>query len=833
MLYCPEGISLIQIWLNHGISECFAATLSSYLLGVYILLFGTMQVWMYKRYGTLASAPLHQSTLYYLQFFLCFLLSALALSRFLLQVLLLNPGAIYGYMLIWTSVSVLIYPYSAVLIWLECNYHLPSVPPKGHGIILLVFWTLNFITENLTLLNLARHDWWFHPTKLSDKIEMALFVGRYVTCLLLFVLGLRAPGITTRDYFNAHEYTNRILPPNRSNSQRSSSWLGNAYHHMSVLLPFLWPKKSTVLQIKLIICILLLFIARIINVFVPLYSKYIVDSLKTVPLTFRWDLVVTFVGMKFLQGQGTGGMGLLNNLRSYLWLAIQQYTSREVQVSLFAHLHSLSLNWHLKRKTGEVLRIMDRGTDSINSLLSSLFFSIIPTLIDIIIAVIFFATFFNSWFGAIVFTTMALYLAFTVIITEWRTKFQRSMNLADNACKGRSVDSLLNFETVKYYGAEAYEVEAYRESILQYQEEEWKSVVSLQLLNTLQNTVISGGLLVGSLFCVYLVTIKQELTAGDYVLFASYLIQLYVPLNWFGTYYRVIQKNFVDMENMLDLLSEEAEILDAPGAMPLAITKGAVEFRNVSFAYTEERLILRNISFTVPPGKTVALVGPSGSGKSTIIRLLFRFYDVDQGAILVDGQNTKTVRQSSLRRAIGVVPQDTVLFNNTIKFNIQYGRVAAPDADIIEAARSADIHERILTFPEGYNTQVGERGLKLSGGEKQRVAIARTILKSPIVVLLDEATSALDTQTERNIQSALSRVCANRTTIIVAHRLSTIIHADEILVLKDGEIVERGRHEELLNFGGMYHSMWEAQLKNDDIQADSDQVNAAGDTDQS
>lgn len=804
-----------------------------------MLIFGTMQIWMYKKYGTVVSITLPQSILYYIQFFLCFLLSALALSRFLLQITLLNPGAIYGYMLAWTGVSVLVYPYSAVLLWLECNYnYLRSTPHKGHGLILLVFWTLNFITENLTLMNLGRHDWWFHPTKLSDQVEMGLFVGRYVACLLLFVIGLRAPGMWhfDRDYFVDGASAYRFLPRNRNSSQGSSSWLGNAYDHMSTLLPFLWPKKSAMLQFNLIVCILLLFIARIINVFVPLYSKYIVDSLKAEPLKFRWDLVVTYVAMKFLQGQGTGGMGLLNNLRSYLWLGIQQYTSREVQVSLFAHLHSLSLNWHLKRKTGEVLRIMDRGTDSINSLLSSLFFSIIPTLIDIIIAVIFFATFFNSWFGAIVFTTMALYLAFTIVITEWRTKFQRSMNLADNACKGRSVDSLLNFETVKYYGAEVYEVEAYKEAILEYQEEEWKSVVSLQLLNTLQNVVISGGLLVGSLYCVYSVTVKQELTAGDYVLFASYLIQLYVPLNWFGTYYRVIQKNFVDMENMLDLLSEEAEILDAPGAMPLAITKGAVEFRNVSFAYTEERLILRNLSFTVPPGKTVALVGPSGSGKSTIIRLLFRFYDVDQGAILVDGQNTKTVRQSSLRRAIGVVPQDTVLFNNTIKFNIEYGgygRLFAPDADIIEAARLADIHERILSFPDGYNTQVGERGLKLSGGEKQRIAIARTILKQPIVVLLDEATSALDTQTERNIQSALSRVCANRTTIVVAHRLSTIIHADEIIVLKDGEIVERGRHEELLNVGGMYRSMWEAQLKNDDVQASTDNLNAAGDTDES
>ncbi|KAG8297690.1 ATP-binding cassette sub- B member 6, mitochondrial [Homalodisca vitripennis] len=389
------------------------------------------------------------------------------------------------------------------------------------------------------------------------------------------------------------------------------------------------------------------------------------------------------------------------------------------------------------------------------------------------------------------------------------------MNLADNATKARSVDSLLNFETVKYYGAESYEVEAYRNAVLDYQKEEIKSVLSLTFLNSLQNIIVCSGLLIGSLLCVNMVVNEQTLSVGDYVLFASYIIQLYVPLNWFGTYYRAIQKNFVDMENMFDLLQAEPEVIDAPGAPPLAVNGGQVEFRNVVFSYVPERVVLRNISFTVPPGKTVALVGPSGSGKSTIIRLLFRFYDTEQGAILIDGQNVKTVRQDSLRRAIGVVPQDTVLFNNTIKYNIQYGRVNALDADIVAAAKSADIHTRILSFPEAYNTQVGERGLKLSGGEKQRVAIARTILKSPAVVLLDEATSALDTQTERNIQAALTQVCKNRTTIIVAHRLSTIIHADEILVLKDGEIVERGRHEELVASGGVYSNMWHQQLEND------------------
>lgn len=491
-------------------------------------------------------------------------------------------------------------------------------------------------------------------------------------------------------------------------------------------------------------------------------------------------------------------MGLLNNLRSFLWIRIQQYTTREIELELFAHLHSLSLKWHLNRKTGEVLRIMDRGTDSITNLLNYILFSITPTIIDILIAVVFFITMFNAWFGLIVFITMSLYIAATIMVTEWRTKFQRRMNLADNAQKARSVDSLLNFETVKYYVAEKYELECYKESILNYQKEEFSSIFTLNILNTVQNVIVCAGLLAGSLLCAWMVYAQKGLTVGDYVLFATYIIQLYVPLNWFGTFYRAIQKNFVDMENMFDLLKEEQEVIDAPGAADLTVVRGGVDFSNVTFGYTPERFVLKNVSFSVPPGRTVALVGPSGAGKSTIIRLLFRFYDVDSGSIMIDGQNIKTVTQASLRRSIGVVPQDTVLFNNTIKFNIQYGNINAPEADVIKAARNADIHDRIMSFPEKYETQVGERGLRLSGGEKQRVAIARTILKSPHIVLLDEATSALDTQTERNIQSALARVCANRTTIIVAHRLSTVIHADEILVLKDGVIIERGKHEHLL-----------------------------------
>ena len=819
MTYCPPNITFTEIWVNHGMSKCFMDTVSTAVISLYLLIFGTVQLWMYRQYGTETNAGLlPKSKLYIVQKFFLYFIPVLNIVRIILQGTVLDDEKVYGYMILTTVLTVIIYPYSVHILKVERHKLLPTVPPQGHGLVLLGFWTLAFVAENLVFVNIGRLEWWFHLNTTTDQIEMALFVLRYVSTLIIFALGLKAPGIT---WSTDPEYrTLNDGPTARSRyyqgrtEENSSTWK-SAWYKVSTLAPFLWPEKSFLLQLRVMFCFVLLISGRVINLYVPIYNKMIVDSVSTAPVVFRWDFILIYVAFKFLQGGGTGGMGVLNNLRSFLWIRIQQYTTREIEVELFRHLHSLSLRWHLGRKTGEVLKVMDRGTDSINNLLNYILFSIVPTIVDIIVAIGFFVTAFNKWFGLIVFLTMSSYIAATILVTEWRTKFQRRMNLADNAQKARSVDSLLNFETVKYYGAEAYEVDSYRKAIIDFQVQEWKSMITLNILNTLQNIIVCSGLLAGSLLCLHMVVSKQGLTVGDYVLFASYIIQLYVPLNWFGTYYRAIQKNFVDMENMFDLLREEQEVIDAPGAGPLIVKRGQVEFTNVAFSYTPEKLILKNISFIVPAGKTVALVGPSGAGKSTIVRLLFRFYDVEQGAILIDGQNIKTVKQDSLRRAIGVVPQDTVLFNNTIKYNIQYGRIEAVDADVIAAAKNADIHERILSFPSGYETQVGERGLRLSGGEKQRVAIARTILKEPAIALLDEATSALDTQTERNIQAALSRVCANRTTIIIAHRLSTIIHADEILVLKDGEIVERGRHEELISYEGMYHSMWQAQLQND------------------
>ncbi|XP_063703169.1 ATP-binding cassette sub-family B member 6 [Culicoides brevitarsis] len=800
--YCPPNVTFNQVWLNHGLSQCFMDTIASSVMFGFIFLFGTIEMLMYRKHGT-RNENVFPSKLYKFQLFLTFLMICLTAVRFILQGFVYEDHHIYGFMIMSVCFNVIGFLYSWCLIVKERNFLLPSVPTRGHGLVLLVFWTLAFVTENLVFINYKHADWWFNLTTQKDKIEMGLFITRYITTLLIFVIGLKAPGINPNgDYSNM----------NQANQENVSTWRGSI-RKLRTLFPFLWPKKDVFLQFRVIFCFVLLLSGRVINVYVPIYNKKIVDSLSGVAPSFRWDWILLYVGMKFFQGGGTGSMGVLNNLRSFLWIRIQQYTTREIELELFAHLHNLSLRWHLNRKTGEVLRIMDRGTDSITNLLNYILFSIAPTIVDILIAVVFFITAFNIWFGIIVFVTMTLYIVATISVTEWRTKFQRRMNLADNAQKARSVDSLLNFETVKYYGAEKYEVECYREAILKYQTEEWKSNVTLNILNTVQNVIVCAGLLAGSLLCAWMVYAQKGLTVGDYVLFATYIIQLYVPLNWFGTFYRAIQKNFIDMENMFDLLREEQEILDPPGAPDLAVIRGSVDFSNVTFGYTPERFVLKNVSFTVPAGKTVALVGPSGAGKSTIIRLLFRFYDVDSGAIMIDSQNIKTVTQQSLRKAIGVVPQDTVLFNNTIKYNIQYGRVDAPEADVLTASRSADIHEKIMTFPEKYETQVGERGLRLSGGEKQRVAIARTILKSPFIVMLDEATSALDTQTERNIQTALQKVCANRTTIIVAHRLSTIIHADNILVLKDGAIVERGRHDQLLLAKGVYYDMWNQQLQ--------------------
>ncbi|XP_039674265.1 ATP-binding cassette sub-family B member 6, mitochondrial [Perca fluviatilis] len=614
-----------------------------------------------------------------------------------------------------------------------------------------------------------------------------------------------------------------------SSSSLPSVWQGFG-RKVKLLLPYVWPKGNAALQGLVLLCVGLLAAERLVNVLVPVYSKNIVNELSAGGgWTSMIATVCIYTLLKFLQGGGAGTSGFISNLRQFLWIKVQQFTSRGVQVCLFSHLHGLSLRWHLERRTGDVLRSVDRGTSSINNLLSYILFSILPTICDIIIAIIYFVSYFNIWFGLIVFTCMVLYLTCTILITEWRTKYRREMNNQDNNAKSRAVDSLLNFETVKYYCAEDYEVRCFEEAIREYQHCEWKSSASLALLNQSQNIIIGSGLLAGSLLCAYLVY-EGQFQVGDYVLFGTYIIQLYTPLNWFGTYYRLIQSAFVDMENMLALLTEQKEVQDSEDAWDLQLTAGQVEFDRVCFSYVPGTEILRDVSFTVEAGQTVALVGPSGSGKSSILRLLFRFYDPQSGSIRIDGQDISKVRQSSLRFYIGVVPQDTVLFNNTIGNNIRYSRVTASDEEVERAAMAADIHARILELPQGYNTEVGERGLKLSGGEKQRVAIARTILKEPRIILLDEATSSLDTQTERKIQASLAEVCTNRTTIVIAHRLSTIVGANQILVVHNGQIAERGRHDELLVQGGLYAAMWMKQQKSHDTQTETQTNNQTQDT---
>ncbi|XP_071016302.1 ATP-binding cassette sub-family B member 6-like isoform X2 [Oncorhynchus clarkii lewisi] len=776
--YCEASASISEAWLEGGISPCFYFTLVPTVLLTLSFFFGTFHCVCYRRYGTeMEPKFVPRSRLYGLQLSVSLLLLLQFLGGLIWRAA--GGGELPGYVVLYGLLSMLGWAWAVALLRLERRRVLVRDRTRGHSTVLLLFWAVAFSAENLAFVSWASPYWWWG---LENTQQQLLLDG----------------------------------------AEESQSTWHDFGQKVRLLVPYMWPRGSMLLQGLVLLCLCLLGLERVINVFVPIYYKNIVNELtdgsswKTLATT-----VCVYVLLKFLQGGGAGASGFVSNLRSFLWIRVQQYTNRVVQVRLFSHLHSLSLRWHLGRRTGDVLRSIDRGTSSINSLLSYIVFSIFPTIADIVISIIYFITYFNAWFGLIVFVCMFLYLTLTIIITEWRTKYRRDMNTQDNNAKSKAVDSLLNFETVKYYNAENYEVNRFEDAILKYQISEWKTQASLAFLNQTQNLIIGSGLLAGSLLCAYFVQ-EGKFKVGDFVLFGTYIIQLYTPLNWFGTYYRMIQSSFIDMESMFKLFTEEEEVKDAVNAGNLLYKLGKVEFENVYFNYTDGKEILKDVSFTVQPGQTVALVGQSGCGKSTILRLLFRFYDVQGGCIRIDGQDISKVKQVSLRAHIGVVPQDTVLFNDNIRNNIRYGRISASDHEVEEAAIAADIHEKIQTFPEGYDTQVGERGLKLSGGEKQRVAIARTILKAPQIILLDEATSALDTQTERNIQASLTKVCSNRTTIVVAHRLSTIIGANQILVLSDGQIAERGRHDELLAKEGLYCDMWMKQQRAQDSDSASD-----------
>ncbi|WP_313370831.1 ABC transporter ATP-binding protein/permease [Achromobacter animicus] len=590
------------------------------------------------------------------------------------------------------------------------------------------------------------------------------------------------------------------------NSPETRPGKGGGLATLRTLFPYLWPPGKTGLKVRVVAALLCLFAAKAATVYVPLLYKQAVDELgKGAPGT-----VTVPLGLILAYGTARVLSLLFSELRDAIFARVGQHAIRSVGMQIFRHLHGLALRFHLARQTGGLNRAIERGTKGIQTLLSFLLFNILPTFFEISLVCIVLWKMFDGWLALATGATVVLYMAYTLAVTEWRAKFRRQMNETDSEANTKAIESLLNYETVKYFGNEEHEARRYDASLTRYERAAVRSQVSLSILNVGQALIISTGLTLVMWMAANGIA-EGRYTLGDFVLVNTYLLQLYTPLSFFGFIYREIKQALIDMERMFELLGQDREVADRPGATPLQVSGGAVEFRDVHFGYDPRRAILKGVSFSIPAGKTVAVVGTSGAGKSTIARLLFRFYDTDSGAILIDGQDVRDVTQASVRAAIGVVPQDTVLFNDTIRYNIGYGRPGATDAEIEAAARLAHIHDLILTMPDGYGTMVGERGLKLSGGEKQRVAIARTILKNPAIFLFDEATSALDTHTEREIQANLREVSQGRSTLIIAHRLSTVADADEIIVLADGRIVERGRHPQLLALGGIYAGMWNRQ----------------------
>ncbi|KAJ3788636.1 mitochondrial half-size ABC transporter [Lentinula aff. detonsa] len=574
------------------------------------------------------------------------------------------------------------------------------------------------------------------------------------------------------------------------------------------LSPYLWPSKSHSLQLIAVLCILILMCGRFVNAIMPLTLGELIKVFEKRSNYSMWSLLLLYVALRFLQGSGG-----LAALRDALWTPVMQYSDREMSELSFNHLLNLSFAFHTRRKTGEILRVLDRGA-AINHTLELILFSIIPTFVDIAIALVIFCILFGWILAVVIFIVMFAYVSASVVLTQWRTRIRRQMNERDIITRGIHTDCLLNYETVKYFGGEEHEAARYHDAIREYQVLEAKVIVSLNLLNLVQNFILSSGLLIGSIIVARRVVRGDLKDPSDFVVFITYLAQLYGPLNQLGTIYRSVNQSLVDTEKLLKLLNEPTEVNDVPNAPDLIVENGEIEFDNVSFSYDDRAPALNGVSFKVPKNSSVALVGESGAGKSTILRLLYRFYDLKegQGRILIDGNDIREVTQKSLRNAIGVVPQDSVLFNTTIKYNIGYGKFGSSDEEIEAAAKSAQMHDRIMSFPEGYETIVGERGVRLSGGEKQRVAIARTLLKNPPILLLDEATSALDTSTEKDIQKALQNLMLGRSSLSIAHRLSTIANADVILVLKDGQIIEQGSHKELLASDGVFASMWADQI---------------------
>jgi ATP-binding cassette subfamily B protein len=594
-------------------------------------------------------------------------------------------------------------------------------------------------------------------------------------------------------------------PPAAAAASSRSDW-----GTLAKLLPYLWRYRWRVGT-----ALAFLVAAKVANVSVPVLLKSLVDALSFKPgdpmavLVVPAGLVVAYGGLRL-------STSLFTELRELIFAKATEGTSRSISLQVFRHLHALSLRFHLERQTGGMTRDIERGTRAVHSLISYSLYSIFPTLIEVGLVLTLLAVKFDAWFAWITIMALSLYIGFTISVTEWRSKFRKQMNELDSSAHSRAIDSLLNYETVKYFNNEDFEARRYDENLERLRRASLKSQSTLSMLNSGQQLIIAVAL-VAMLWRATLGVTEGRLSLGDLVMINAFMLQLYIPLNFLGVIYREIKQALTDLEKMFTLLERNREVDDRPGAGALVVNAGRVRFESVSFAYDAARPILHEVSFEIPPGKTVAVVGPSGAGKSTLARLLYRFYDIQGGAITIDGQELRSVTQSSLRAAIGIVPQDTVLFNDTVEYNIAYGRPGASRQEIEAAARAAHIHDFIAATPKGYDTMVGERGLKLSGGEKQRVAIARTLLKNPPILIFDEATSALDSANERAIQAELRSVSLGKTALVIAHRLSTVVDAHEIVVLEAGRVVERGQHAELLARNGRYARMWALQQAGQDL----------------
>src|SRR6516225_9166844 len=627
--------------------------------------------------------------------------------------------------------------------------------------------------------------------------------------------------------FSSH--ADPALPSERELTERASL-IGTLVH----LWPYIWPGDRMDLKMRVVWSVVLLLVAKVAKLAVPFTFKWATDALSgkgTAPIEpSNWMIWVIASPLIMTASYGSLRivMAVLTQWRDGIFAQVAMHAVRKLAYITFVHMHELSLRFHLERKTGGLTRILERGRAGIETIVRMVILQLIPTIVEVSLLMAVLLWKFDWRYVLATLITVTVFMYFTYAATEWRIGIRRKMNDSDTEANTKAIDSLLNYETVKYFGAETREAQRYDRSMERYEQASVKTYTSLAVLNTGQAVIFTFGLTATMLMCA--IGVRQgRNTVGDFVLINAMMIQLYQPLNFMGMVYREIKQAIIDIEKMFGVLARKPEIKDLPGAAPLVVTAGSLRFDDVRFAYEPERPILKGLSFEVPAGKTVAIVGPSGAGKSTISRLLFRLYDVSSGSISIDGQDIRSVTQASLRAAIGMVPQDTVLFNDTIRYNIRYGRWDASDAEVERAAQLAQIDTFIRMAPKGYETQVGERGLKLSGGEKQRVAIARTVLKAPPILVLDEATSALDSHTEHEIQEALERVSRNRTSLVIAHRLSTIVAADEIIVLDQGYIAERGTHAELLASGGLYASMWNRQRE---AEAARERLAQIGDSDE-